>query len=450
MDKRSEFSSKIGFVLAAAGSAVGLGNIWRFPYLAAKYGGGLFLVIYLIFVLTLGFTIMTAELAIGRKAQLSPMGAYRALDKRFGFVGVIASLVAFLILPYYSVIGGWVIKYFLVFVSGGGVATTGADYFSSYIARPFEPIIWQAIFVLATTFVVIRGVKDGIEKASKILMPILIVLSVFLSIYSIMQPGAMAGVWYFLYPDLVNFSFQAVLAAMGQMFYSLSLAMGIMVTYGSYLSKKDDLETSVKQIELFDAGIAILAGFMIIPAVFAFSGGDPTALNKGPGLMFVTLPKVFETMGFGNVMGGVFFLLVLFAALTSSISLMEAVVATVCDQFKWERKKGVLIVTVLAILIGIPSSLGQGVWSEVLIFGFNFLDFFDFITNSVLMPVGAFFTCILVGHVLETKIITDEVKLSSPFKREKLFIVMVKYIAPLCIVAILISSILEAMGVIKY
>jgi NSS family neurotransmitter:Na+ symporter len=237
---------------------------------------------------------------------------------------------------------------------------------------------------------------------------------------------------------------------MGQMFYSLSLAMGIMVTYGSYLSKKDDLEASVKQIEMFDAGIAILAGFMIIPAVFAFSGGDPAALNKGPGLMFVTLPKVFETMGFGSVMGGAFFLLVLFAALTSSISLMEAVVATVCDQFKWERKKGVLIVAVLTVLIGIPSSLGQGVWSEVLIFGFNFLDFFDFITNSILMPVGAFFTCILVGHVLETKIITDEVKLSSPFKREKLFIIMIKYLAPLCIVAILISSILEALGVIKY
>ena len=223
-----------------------------------------------------------------------------------------------------------------------------------------------------------------------------------------------------------------------------------MVTYGSYLSKKDDLEVSVKQIEVFDAGIAILAGFMIIPAVFAFSGGDPSALNKGPGLMFVTLPKVFETMGLGNVIGGVFFLLVLFAALTSSISLMEAVVATFCDQFKWERKKGVIIVAVLTILIGIPSSLGQGVWSNVLIFGFNFLDFFDFITNSLLMPVGAFFTCILVGHVLETKIITDEVKLSSPFKREKLFIIMVKYIAPLCIVVILISSILEAMGVIKY
>lgn len=238
MDKRSEFSSKIGFVLAAAGSAVGLGNIWRFPYLAAKYGGGLFLVIYLIFVLTLGFAIMTAELAIGRKTQLSPVGAYRALDQRFSFVGIIASLVAFLILPYYSVIGGWVIKYFVVFVTGGGMATAGADYFSGYIAQPLEPIVWQSVFVLATTFVVIRGVKDGIEKASKILMPILIVMSVFLSIYSIMQPGAMAGVWYFLYPDLANFSFQAVLAAMGQMFYSLSLAMGLWLPMGLISAKR--------------------------------------------------------------------------------------------------------------------------------------------------------------------------------------------------------------------
>ncbi|MGV8906265.1 MAG: sodium-dependent transporter [Acetobacterium sp.] len=450
MSSRSEFSSKIGFVMAAAGSAVGLGNIWRFPYLAAKYGGGLFLLIYLIFVLTLGFTIMTAELAIGRKTQLSPVGAYRALNKRYSFIGVIASLVAFLILPYYSVIGGWVIKYFVVFVTGGGMATATNEYFNGYISQSFEPIFWQCLFVLGTTFIVIKGVKNGIEKASIILMPILIVLSVFVSVYSIVQPGAMEGVKYFLYPDFSNFSFQAVLAAMGQMFYSLSLAMGIMVTYGSYLSKKEDLEASVKQIELFDAGIAILAGFMIIPAVFAFSGGDPTALNKGPGLMFVTLPKVFESMNFGNVMGTVFFLLVLFAALSSSISLMEAVVSTVCDQFKWNRKKGVLIVTVTAILLGVPSSLGQGVWSNITLFGFNFLDFFDFITNSVLMPVGAFFTCIFVGHILEIKIITDEVKFSSPFKREKLFIVMIKYIAPLCIVAILISSILEAAGIINY
>jgi NSS family neurotransmitter:Na+ symporter len=450
MNNRSEFSSKIGFVLAAAGSAVGLGNIWRFPYLAAKYGGGLFLLIYLIFVLTLGFTIMTAELAIGRKTQLSPIGAYKALNKNYKFIGVIASLVAFLILPYYSVIGGWVIKYFFTFVSGGGLATASNDYFSNYISQPLEPIIWQIIFVLATMGVVLKGVKNGIERASKILMPILIALSLFISIYSISQPGALEGVKYFLYPDFSNFSFQAVLAAMGQMFYSLSLAMGIMVTYGSYLNKKNDLEVSVKQIEIFDAGIAILAGFMIIPAVFAFSGGDPAMLNKGPGLMFVTLPKVFESMRYSNMMGIVFFLLVLFAALTSGISLMEAVVSTVCDQFNWTRKKGVLAVTLSAILLGIPSSLGQGIWSQYTFFGFNFLDFSDFITNSVLMPVGAFFTCIFVGHVLDTKIITDEVKLSSEFKREKLFIVMIKYIAPLCILAILVSSILEGIGIITF
>lgn len=450
MNNRSEFSSKIGFVMAAAGSAVGLGNIWRFPYLAAKYGGGLFLLIYLIFVLTLGFTIMTAELAIGRKTQLSPIGAYKALNKKYSFIGVIAALVAFLILPYYSVIGGWVIKYFIAFISGSGLATAGNDYFSGYIAQPIEPILWQILFVGLTMIVVIKGVKNGIEKASKILMPILIALSVFVSVYSIMQPGALEGVKYFLLPDFSNFSFQAVLAAMGQMFYSLSLAMGIMVTYGSYLSKKDNIETSVKQIEIFDAGVAILAGFMIIPAVFAFSGGDPAALNKGPGLMFVTLPKVFESMNFGNIMGGLFFLLVLFAALTSSISLMEAVVSTVSDQFKWNRKKAVIIITVVAILLGIPSSLGHGVWSHISILGFNFLDFFDFITNSILMPLGGLLTCIFVGHVIGTKIITDEVKSSSSFKREKLFVIMIKYIAPICIFAILVSSVLEGLGIIKY
>ncbi|MGL4606726.1 MAG: sodium-dependent transporter [Eubacteriaceae bacterium] len=450
MDQRSEFSSKIGFVLAAAGSAVGLGNIWRFPYLAAKYGGGLFLLIYLIFVITLGFTIMTAELAIGRKTQLSPVGAYKALNKKYGFIGVIASLVAFLILPYYSVIGGWVIKYFMTFLTGNGIASAGNDFFSNYIAQPIEPILWQGLFIGLSMIIVIRGVKNGIEKASKVLMPVLILLSLFVAGYSILQPGAMEGVRYFLYPDFSNFSFQAVLAAMGQMFYSLSLAMGIMVTYGSYLSKKDNIEASVKQIEIFDAGIAILAGFMIIPAVFAFSGGDPSALGKGPGLMFVTLPKVFESMQFGNIVGAIFFLLVLFAALTSAISLMEAVVATVSDQFKWDRKKAVIIVTVIAILLGIPSSLGNGIWSEVLIFGFNFLDFFDFVTNSILMPLGGLLTCVFVGYLIETKIITDEVKISSKFKREKMFVIMIKYIAPICILAILISSILEGIGILKY
>ncbi|WP_069997210.1 sodium-dependent transporter [Cellulosilyticum sp. I15G10I2] len=448
MNNRSEFSSKLGFVLAAAGSAVGLGNIWRFPYLAAKYGGGLFLLIYIFFVVTFGFAIMMVEIAIGRKTKLSPIGAYKALHTKYSFIGIIASLVAFLILPYYSVIGGWVIKYFVTFLTGGQAATANDTFFVTFITSPLQPVLWQIVFVLATLAVVWRGVKDGIEKASKILMPMLVVLSVGVALYALTLPGAFEGVKYFLIPDFSRFSVQAVLAALGQMFYSLSLAMGVMITYGSYLNKDDDLEKSVKQIEFFDAGIAILAGFMIIPAVFAFSGGDEAALNAGPGLMFVTLPKVFDTMGMSALVGGIFFLLVLFAALTSAISLMEAVVSTVCDQFKFSRKKSALIVAFTAIILGIPSSLGNGIWSHFTVMNMAFLDLMDFITNAVLMPIGALLTCIFIGYVIGVDAIVDEVKKSSQFKREKVFRIMIKYVAPICIIAILISSVLSAFGII--
>lgn len=447
MNNRSEFSSKLGFVLAAAGSAVGLGNIWRFPYLAAKYGGGLFLLIYIFFVMTFGFAIMMVEVAIGRKTKLSPIGAYKALHTKYRFIGVIASLVAFLILPYYSVIGGWVIKYFVSFITGAQVATAQDGFFVNFITSPLEPILWQIIFVLATLAVVWRGVKDGIEKANKILMPMLIILSVGVALYSLSLPGAIDGVKYFLIPDFSRFSVQAVLAALGQMFYSLSLAMGIMITYGSYLKKENDLEESVKQIEIFDAGIAILAGFMIIPAVFAFSGGNEEALNAGPGLMFVTLPKVFDSMSLSTLVGSVFFLLVLFAALTSAISLMEAIVSTACDQFKLTRKKASLLVAFCAIVLGIPSSLGNGIWSHFTVMNMTFLDLMDFITNAVLMPIGALLTCIFIGYVIGVESIIEEIKTSSLFKKEKIFVVMIKYIAPLCIITILITSVLSALGI---
>ena len=393
---------------------------------------------------------MIAEIAIGRKTNLSPIGAFKALNKKFGFVGMIASVVAFLILPYYSVIGGWVIKYFITFLLGNHELTAQDTFFTSFIASPLEPMIWQIMFILATLFVIIKGVKGGIEKASKIMMPVLLVLSIIVAIYSVTLPGAMEGVKYFLIPKLSDFSFQSVLAALGQMFYSLSLAMGIMITYGSYLSKNEDVEKSVTQIELFDTGIAILAGFMIIPAVFAFSGGDKQALSAGPGLMFITLPKVFNSMGMSRIVGIVFFLLVIFAALTSSISLMEAVVSTVCDQFKLPRKKASVLVAIIAILLGIPSSLGNGIWSNFKILGMDCLSFMDFITNAVLMPIGALLTCIFIGYIIKTDVIVDEVKASGDFKREKLFKIMIKYIAPICIIAILISSVLSAFGIINF
>ncbi len=447
--KRGTFSGKIGFVLAAAGSAVGLGNIWRFPYLAAKYGGGIFLLVYLVLVVSLGFALMVAEVALGRKTQLSAVGAFRKLNGKFGFLGYLASVVPIIIFPYYCVIGGWVMKYLAVYLTGQGMAAAEDTYFSNYIAQPVEPLVWLAVYVGVTALIVFFGVQKGVEKASKVMMPVLAVLSIGVAAYSVTRPGALDGVAYYLTPDFSRFSPMTVLAAMGQMFYSMSLAMGIMVTYGSYMKKEDDLEKSVKQIELFDTGMAFVAGLMIIPAVFAFSGGDEAALNQGKGLMFVTLPKVFADAGpLGLVFGGLFFLLVLFAALTSSVSLMETVVSIFQDKFHWGRKKTCGLVLVGCLILAAPSSLGYGALSWISILGLSVLDFFDFITNSVIMPIVAFCTCVFVGYVVKTKTVVDEVKRSSPFKREKLFVVMIKYVAPVCIVLILVSSILDTLGVI--
>lgn len=450
-NSRDTFSSRLGFVFAAAGSAVGLGNLWRFPYLAAKYGGGIFILVYLLLAVTLGFTLMITEIAIGRKTGLSAIEAFKKLDKRFGFVGNLASIVPFIIVPYYCVIGGWVIKYIIAFVTGQTSAAAQDTYFTGFITQPVEPIIWFAVFVLLTSVVVIIGVQKGIEKASSLLMPLLVVLIVVISIFCITRPGAMEGVKYYLLPDFSNFSVTTVLAAMGQLFYSMSLAMGIMITYGSYMKKEDNLRTSVRQIEIFDSAIALLAGLMIVPSVFVFSGGSEEALNKGPSLMFVTLPKIFENMSIGSihigtVVGAGFFILVLFAAVTSSISLLETCVSIICDKLHWNRKKSTLIVTAYILIIGAVISLGFGPLDFIQILGLGLLDFFDFISNSVLMPIVAIFTCICIGFFVKPKVIYDEVELNGSFKEKKFYTVMLKYIAPICLILILIFAVSEAMG----
>lgn len=442
--ERSSFSGKVGFVLAAAGSAVGLGNLWRFPYLAAKYGGGIFLLIYLILAVTFGFALMITEIAIGRKTGLSAIGAYRKLNKKYAFIGWISALVPIIIFPYYSVIGGWVVKYMFEFVRGQGSAAAGNDYFTQFIAEPVQPVLWLAIFIGLTALIVLLGVEKGVEKASKIMMPILVILTLGIAIYTLTLPGAWEGVLYYITPDFSKFSVNTVLGAMGQLFYSMSLAMGIMITYGSYMKKDVNLESSVKQIELFDTGIAFLAGLMIVPAVF--SVGDESQLNQGAGLMFSTLPKVFESMPLGGVIGAAFFLLVLFAALTSAISLMETVVSIFQDKFHWNRKLTCLLVLLGAFLIALPSTLGYGALSFIQPLGMSILDFFDFISNSVLMPIVALMTCLFVSLVVKTQVISDEVKLSSPFKREKLFVVVIRYVAPVIIVLILVSSVMNALG----
>ena len=446
---RSSFTGKIGFVLAAAGSAVGLGNIWRFPYLAAKYGGGIFLLVYILLSVTFGFTLMVAEIAIGRKTQQSPIGAYRALDRRFAFLGVLASAVPLLILPYYSVIGGWVMKYTFGFVTGQGDAMAVDSYFGNFISGTGEPILWFALFMAVTAVIVLFGVQKGIEKVSKVMMPVLAVLMVFIVIYTLCTTdGAGQGVLYYIKPDFSKFTIMTVVAAMGQLFYSMSLAMGIMITFGSYMKKEISIEKSAHQIEIFDGIIAILAGLMIVPACYAYSGGDPVALGQGPGLMFGVLPKIFQNMLGGSVIGAVFFLMVLLAALTSSISLMETVVSTVQDKWKWNRKLCCGIVLAFSLVLGLVSCLGYSEWGEVEILGKQFLDFFDFLTNSLMMPVVALLTCILVAFFIKPQAVIEEVSLSGKFRQKTLFSCVIRYVAPVCLLAILVSAVLGAFGII--
>lgn len=442
---KSGFSSKIGFILAAAGSAVGLGNIWRFPYLAANYGGGVFLLTYLIFAVTFGFALMITEIAIGRKTGKSVIGAYKAIDKRFSPLGLLAALVPAIILPYYCVIGGWVLKYLTVFVSGNGTQAAGdGSFFTIFIGATAQPTLFFAVFVAITAAVVMLGVKKGIEQVSKFMMPLLVILTIVIAVFTVTREGALEGVKYYLIPNFDGFTVSKLLktiaAAMGQLFYSMSLAMGIMITYGSYMRKEDSLEGSVRHIEIFDTAIAFLAGLIIVPSVFVFSGGNTDTLKAGPSLMFITLPNVFESMKGGQIIGAVFFVLVALAALTSSISLMETVVSIICEKFKIKRIPCCLIVIVLCVAIGMLSVLGYSIWDTVTIFGYQFLDFFDFISNNIMMPIVAFLTCMLISYVVGTKYIEDEVTLGQQrFKARALFRVMVKYICPVCMIIILIT-----------
>lgn len=445
---RSSFSGKLGYVLAVAGSAVGLGNIWRFPYLAAKYGGGMFLLVYLILMLTFGYALIVSETALGRMTKKSPVGAFGSFGKGMPLKlgGWVNAVIPMLIAPYYSVIGGWVMKYLFEYLRGSSMLLAEDGYFSDFISSGSSVELWFLIFSMAVMAVIIAGVEQGVERVSKIMMPMLVVLAVIVAGYSVTRPGALAGVRYFLIPNFENFSWMTVVAAMGQMFYSLSIAMGILYTYGSYMKKHVDIEKATSQVEVFDTAIAILAGLMIIPAVFAFSGGDPEKLQAGPSLMFITIPKVFASMGFGTVAGVVFFLLVLFAALTSAISLTESSVSTFEDQFGWSRGKCCLVMSVMMIGLGSLSALGFGSLSFVMPLGMSILDFFDFLTNSVMMPIAALATCILVTQVAGVERIAGEVGQSSAFRRRKMYEVFMKYLAPACIAVILISSIANVFG----
>lgn len=449
--KNSKFSSRLGYVLAVAGSAVGLGNIWRFPYLAAKYGGGIFLLVYLILTVSFGYVLIVSETALGRMTQKSPIGAFKSFGQGIWYKigGWVNAIIPILIVPYYSVIGGWVIKYFVEYIKGNVNVLARDNYFNNFISDSFNVEFWFIIFALFAFITILGGVKNGIERSSKIMMPILVVLAIMVVIYSVTRPGAIEGVKYFLIPNFEDFSIMTIVAAMGQMFYSLSIAMGILYTYGSYLEKDVDIEKSTKQVELFDTAIAILAGLMVIPAVFAFSTEAAESLQAGPSLMFITLPKVFASMGAGTIAGILFFLLVFFAALTSAISLLETSVSSLSQQFHISRNKAIVIMAFVMLAFGTTSCLGYGVWDFISIFGMAFLDFYDFLTNSIMMPIAALATCILIIKVVGFQKIIDEVKISSPFKREKMYVFFMKYLASFFLIIILLSSVASVLGIIS-
>lgn len=455
---RNSFSGSIGFVLAAAGSAVGLGNIWRFPYLAAKDGGGLFLVIYLILALTFGFALLTTEIAIGRKTKQSPLTAYGKIREKWKFLGVLACLVPVIIMPYYSVIGGWVVKYFLAFLTGGGAAAAEDAYFTGFITSDVEPIVLMLVFLFIVAFIIFRGVNKGIESSSKIIMPALLVLVVGIAVFSLtirhtddagVARNGMQGFLIYVVPDLKGLTvkgfFSVLLDAMGQLFFSLSVAMGIMIAYGSYVRDDANLVKSINQIEIFDTAVAFLAGVMIIPAVYTFMGREGMAAS-GPSLMFVSLPKVFAAMGgIGNLIGCLFFAMVLFAALTSAVSVMEAVVSSLMDQFHLSRVRAAAIETVIALVGGVIVCLGYNhlYFDIVLPNGAHaqILDIMDYISNNFLMPLVAIGTCILIGWVTRPGVIIDEVqKGADKFGRKGLYVVMMRYIAPVLLVILLLKS----------
>lgn len=458
---RSSFSGSIGFVLAAAGSAVGLGNIWRFPYLAARHGGGTFIFVYIILALTFGFTLLTTEIALGRKTKQGPLTAYGVVHKGFSVNGFLAWLVPVMILPYYCAIGGWVLKYLAAFLTGEGTLAAEDGYFTGLITASLTPIFWMLLFLGMTAFVVFKGVNGGIEKYSKILMPILLILVIGIAFFSstlsytdpegVTRTGIEGYKIYFI-PNFAGMTLQKfillLLDAVGQLFFSISVAMGIMVAYGSYVKDETNLMKSINQIEFFDTVVALLAGAMIVPAVYAFMGTE--GMSKGPGLMFVSLPKVFHAMGgVGTVVGILFFLMVTFAAVTSAVSVMEAIVSGLMDKWKLSRRVSAAIVTAYALFFGVIVCLGYNVFyfEYTLPTGATaqILDLMDYISNSILMPIVALVTCILFGWVVKPQVIIGEVEKSGcSFKRKRLYQLMIKFIAPFFLTILL----LQALGVI--
>ena len=456
-EKGSSFSGSIGFVLAAAGSAVGVGNIWRFPYLCAKDGGGLFLLVYLVLVLTFGFVLLTTDVAIGRKTKKNALRAFEALNPKWKFLGKLTFLVPTLIMTYYSVIGGWITKYFVTYIISDGTDAAADGYFTSFITSDIAPIVFMLVFLALTAWIVFRGVEKGIEQFSKIIMPRLILLILIIAIFSLTLTHTDAdgtvrtglqGLAFYVKPDFSGLTvkrfLEILLDAMSQLFFSLSVSMGIMITYGSYVKPEVNLNKAVNQIEIFDTGVALLAGAMIIPAVFVFSGTD--GMSAGPSLMFISLPKVFAAMGkAGTFVGLLFFVTTIFATLTSCISVLESITANCMEIFHTGRKKTVLVLTVIYLAASAVIALGYSIfYIEVKLPNGSvgqLLDIMDYISNSFMMPFISLLSAILIGWIMKPSWIAEEMELNGEkFKRKKLYNVMMRYIMPVIMVILFLQS----------
>ncbi|HHT70035.1 MAG TPA: sodium-dependent transporter [Firmicutes bacterium] len=439
---RETFGSRMGFIFAAAGSAIGLGNIWRFPYLVGVYGGAAFLVVYLAIVIIIGVVCFIAEVSLGRHTRQSNVGAFKALKPSWAPVGLIGITAGFMILSFYSVVGGWTIYYFFRAVAGFKFAdpSVSADLFVGFISNPLSPLLFHALFMGATIWIVYQGIQGGIEKYSNIMMPALFVIIVILAIRSMTLPGGGAGLEFYLKPDFSKIDGETLLAALGQVFFSLSLGMGSILTYGSYLSKDENIPYVCTVVPLMDTLVAFLAGLVVFPAVFAY-GFEP---GSGGGLAFITLPAVFNEMPAGNLFGGAFFFLLFLAALTSAISLLEPVAAYMIEEHGWERKKAVLIMGTIIFVVGIACSLSNGVWSGFLIAGKNFFDFMDFVSGNIFLPVSGMLTAIFVAWVWGSKNALQEATNDGTVKfgwGNLWANVLIKYVAPILIAVVFLSSV---------
>lgn len=432
MKHHNQWTSKIGFILATAGAAIGLGNLWKFPYLMGRNGGFPFLIAYLFFIVILGLPVMITEMSLGRKTRHNPVQAYGQIHPHAKVVGVFGVLAAFFILSYYSVIGGWILKYFFSYVT---TLQAPAD-FEAFIGSTWEPVVWHGVFMALTAGICLWGIK-GIEKASTVMMPLLFVLLIVIIVRSVTLSGASEGLQFIFEPNLSSFRLESVNAALGQVFYSLSLCMGITVTYGSYLDKKESIPKSCMKVAILDTAVAVLAGIAIFPAVFAF-GLEP---GQGPGLIFGTLPKVFSSIKGGFVFAILFFVLVFLAAVTSAIALLEVVVSYVLERWNLERKKTVVVTGLVIFLIGIPSALSFGVLGDVTILNYSVFDFIGMITDNILLPLGGLLMCYYIGWKWSPRYLVEEIEQGGiVFKLKKIWVFCIKFITPILVLIVTVSG----------